>query len=365
MKRDAKIVADTEKFFTSYVAFSESYHPLVAALWTMATHCWPSFDAFPYLVITAAEKRCGKSRLMELLQFTSANSQNMAAVTASAIYGMIANNKPTLFCDEAEKLVSESASLLRTILNVGYRRGQVVVRKVGNDYKEYETYCPKCFILIGDVNDTLRDRSIILTMKRGEAKNRFTFEQGSATGKALRSVIHSEIGEHEAEISAAYQNHKGLDFLTDRDEEIWTPLFVLCEIFCPSRMEELTIAAVDMATEKTAEARSYVQLLGKTDSQKNEQSEYTERLIRDLYTLLKGEKAIKTSDALEMLKALPTSPWRKFKGEGLTAHSLSAMLDVYGVSPKTIRFSNGEKGLAKGYERKMVETQMKKFGVKA
>jgi Protein of unknown function (DUF3631) len=152
-----------------------------------------------------------------------------------------------------------------------------------------------------------------------------------------------------------------LKFLGDRDEEIWTPLFVLCKILCPSRYDELTKAAVDMSTEKTVEARSYAQSYAAENAA--EYDEYSIRLLNDMLSVIGKEKSIKTSKALDALKALPTSPWRKFKGEGITMHSLSAMLSTFGVTPKTIRFGSGRSApCAKGYEKDAITKAIKKVG---
>jgi len=55
----AQIVATLESTFRKYMAL-DSGLPIVLALWTLATHVFDCFDAFPYLAITSPTKRCGR-----------------------------------------------------------------------------------------------------------------------------------------------------------------------------------------------------------------------------------------------------------------------------------------------------------------
>lgn len=98
----------------------------------------------------------------------------------------------------------------------------------------YETYCPKAFALIGDVHDTLRDRSIVVEMRRGEPARRFVYAAAKEEGAALRERLSAALSSQVEEIDVAVRGFEGLKFLFDRDEEIWSPLFILCRLICGS-----------------------------------------------------------------------------------------------------------------------------------
>ncbi|PYV53601.1 MAG: hypothetical protein DMG98_20605, partial [Acidobacteria bacterium] len=232
------LLEELETFLRSYVAFSEEYYPFPLALWAMSTHVYEIFDAFPYLVLTAATKNSGKTRVMELMAFLSARSHSDADISPAALFALIERNMPTVFLDESERFAIAKSGF-RGLLNGGYRRGSTVTRRQGHGFVEYRTYCPKCFALIGDVYDTLRDRSIVLNLRRGHAPHRFLFASASAEGNALRDKIASTIGSYSQDIVETYAALPRLDFLADREEEIWTPLFTLCRVFCPDRWQEL------------------------------------------------------------------------------------------------------------------------------
>lgn len=335
---------------SDYLVFEDADMPLVLALWAASTYECKSFDAFAYLVITSFTKRSGKTRLSEILGMLCNNSQNSAGITPASMFKLInaTDNLPTFFFDEAEVLSSESANTMRAFLNVGYRKGQTIPRvSPGGEVVNYGTYCPKAFILIGDVYDTLRDRSIIVTMKRAEPKLRFSFDAVSARAGAIKNNLKNLLHAHSAEIKLQYDTEHA-DFLSDRDEEIWRPLLALCSFLVPERYADLQRLAVDMCALKTTEKRRYSTLDLFEDEA--ESDEYADKLLNDCFAViekLSDQQKIFSKHLLEALKQLPLSPWRKFKGQdGLTAGNLADMLSRFGVHSKTVRVGSA---VCKGY----------------
>ncbi|MGA7625613.1 MAG: DUF3631 domain-containing protein [Candidatus Acidiferrales bacterium] len=348
------LIAELESYIRSYVTFAETCYALVIALWLAATHVWTSFDAFPYLVVTSATKRSGKTRLLELISFVASNSRLVANISPAALYRTIDAEKPTLLVDEAE-MFSSAKSEFRSLLNTGYRRGQTVKRHDG----DYETYCPKAFALIGDVHDTLRDRSIVIEMMRGEPARRFVYAAAQEEGAALRETINTAVTSKAEEITEALRSFEGLRWLiNDRDEEIWTPLFVLCRLLCPDRLPELGRAAADISAAKTAKPRKYLEL--GAEEERVQEGEYAVHLLRDMLRIIGDQKQITTQEAIAKLRDIATSPWRRFRGDGLKdgiegAMVVAGLLSRFGVKPSTIRIAAKDVGTgstAKGYKRR-------------
>lgn len=376
-----ELIAKLEGFVSKYATLAHDYYLLPLVLWIAATHSWESFDCIPYLVITAYVKRAGKTRLMELAQMLSANGRTFSAASAPSMFRALEENKPTMFIDEAEKLNQEN-NPAREFLNKGYKRGQTITRVSGNEVIDFECFCPKCFVLIGDVYDTLRDRSIVVTMRRRspiEAANETKFRKAlvDVEAKELRETLHNFITEHQGEIEDAYLNLGTLDFLNDRDEEIWSPLFALCKVLAPNRYAELVKAAVDIATEKTAERRSYHELLDAEEKKAND-AEASILLLRDMLVLTEGKKAIASSELIDRLKEIPTSPWRTFRGTGLTQNDAANLLDQMNLHPKPVRVNDGSKkgtfakasaernrNVFRGYKREELLAAAKLVGLKA
>ena len=349
------LVRKMEAFFNAYLSFPNApeQYPFTLALWCAATYLHQQFDAFPYLVITSDTKRSGKTRLSELLAMLASNPQPVAGVTAASLLRLIRDAAPTLIIDEAETASSEAASILRSVLNVGYRKGQTVPRADGTrGVIQWPTYCPKVFVLIGDVYDTLRDRSVVVRMRRGDAPQRFVHAAASAEAKSISAdlKVYMELDGMAAAVRW-YNESAGLPFLPDRDEEIWHALFAACAALDPSRMEELQRAAVDLSMDKTAPARRYTELYQSEEEAEND--EFARRLLLDMVTVCGKGDAVYTADALDQLKALPTGPWRKFRGVGLTMHDLANLLSRFGVRPVNVRTKGGRANskVVKGYKR--------------
>lgn len=377
----AALIRALETFLTRFVTFANPDTAFVAALWILGTYLWPDFDTYPYLVITSDVKRSGKTRFAELLSFVTLRGRLFTSVTAASLFQTIKEEQPTIFIDEAEKLGSETARAEREILNAGYRRGSSVPRWSKQGRVEWPTYCPKVFILIGDVFDTLRDRSIILRMWRGEPKERFFFAPVMKQGAELQIQISDLLGVSllvpddprdparlprreptatTAAIYTAYQTGAGLDFLFDRDEEIWSPLFAIARVLCPERVAELRRIAVDFATEKTQEARDHKALHNLEKLTEND--EYAERLLRDMALVFKadhGERTkISTVLMIEALKGIPTAPWRKYRGDGLSPELMASLLKRFGIAPALFK-ARGK--VARGYKREEIQKAVAKL----
>jgi hypothetical protein len=347
------LITELESYIRSYVTLVETSYALVIALWLAVTHAWIAFDSLPYLVVTSTTKRSGKTRLLELMSFIASKSRLLANISPAALYRTVDAEKPTLLIDEAEMFTSAKGEY-RGLLNTGYRRGQTVKRHDG----DYETYCPKAFALIGDIHDTLRDRSIVVAMRRGKPVRRFVYATAKEQGASLREKLSAAISSKAQEIAEAVDGFEGLPFLTDRDEEIWTPLFILCRLLCPNRVADLTSAAADMSAAKTAKPRKYIEL-GEEEDRAQEQ-EYAIRLLRDMVVVSAVRDQITTQEAIAKLREIPTSPWRRFQGEGLKdgiegAMVVSRILSQFCVKPSTIRIAPknlGTGSTAKGYKRR-------------
>jgi hypothetical protein len=361
------LLKEMRDYLNRYMVFPSQDYAIVAALYVTATHLWPHFDAFPYLHITSTTKRSGKTRLSELLAFLAMNARNIAGAGAATIYRRIEDEQPTLFMDEIEALGSEVASLMRTVLNVGYRRGQTIPKMGrGNEgIVEFSAYCPKVFIGIGDLYDTLRDRTIAVKLVRGSPPVRFVYDVAKTDGEEIRDAMHSLLQEKKNTILETY-TRTTLPFLTDRDEEMWLPLFAVCEVLAPEAVEELKRIAVDMATEKTAVARRLVELKKENSEEQAADTEYSVRLLNDLHFVMTQSKKhyLLSADALGVLKAIPIAPWRKFRGDGLTVIDMANLLSRYGVAPRNIKIPNGKGQVRRGYKKAEVDKAIASLGSK-
>lgn len=337
-RRTQELVQRLEQFFLSYLVAEPKAH-LVLALWSVATHVFDVFDAFPYLAITSPTKRCGKTRAGELLELACAKPLPTVGITPAALFRSITRDKPTLITDEAESLSAKTdkAEALREVLNAGYRKGKKVRRCASQTYQleDFEIYCPKVLILIGNLPDTLADRCIPIRMRRKttEPLSRFRLERVRREVLPLGRRIAKLAREHRRQIKQWYLDHE-LEWLEDREAELWLPLFAVCTTLWTDRLPDLECIARELSASKAASDPTDmgVKLLADT---------------RQAFTQSRS-KGMPTAALLSALQSISESPWVGWsRGKGLDARGLARLLKPFGISPQNIRH-NGN--VVKGYE---------------
>ncbi len=146
-------------------------------------------------------------------------------------------------------------------------------------------------------------------------------------GGAIARRLHEAASARLDEIRSAYRNghglHRRLGFLRDRDREIWKPLFSLCQALAPSRMPELERSAADIAALKTVPTRPFEALA--EEEKESEEMEYAEKLLEDTVVAMGENEKMATGELARRLRELPTSPWRTYRGSGITDDASGAM----------------------------------------
>lgn len=385
------IVYQIEKFVNRFIVWSDEGYALVIALWVLHTHSWIAsasvvtvedetgedeprkemqikamFRNLPYLNITALTKRSGKSTLLTIIEWLSANARKLTAITGATMRRIITTEHPVVLFDEAEGMSGEAASMMRQILAAGYEAGIKVPFPKGKTGVEYcDVFCPKAFSMIGDIQDVIRDRSIVLNMVRSmDAREELMPDLHQDTAAEMREEISILVNERLPEIREVYLAYSKPGFLEGREWQIWRPLFTLCKVFCPDRLTELTRVAVDMSRAKTADARRFNSDEARDMERKMQGDEDRRRLVLDCLTICEKLQvnAIPTAELLDQLKAQPEMGWRTWRSGSnrsatnnysvsgvLDAHQLRDMLQIAGVVPKAIRVSarKGVKGTTK------------------
>ena len=88
-----------------YVILPDEHAATGVVLWIAATHAVPAWAHAARLVIRAPEKRCGKSRLLDLVEAMCHDPLLTVNASPSAVFrsiGMKKNNPPTILLDEAD-----------------------------------------------------------------------------------------------------------------------------------------------------------------------------------------------------------------------------------------------------------------------
>lgn len=138
-----------------------------AALWTVHAHAHDAASISPLLAITSPEMRCGKTTMLEILQALTPNAILTSNVTAPALFRLVDKYSPTLLVDEADTFL-RSQEQMRGILNSGHRRSSATIVRIdaGREPRPYRTWSPKVIGCIGDLPNTLADRSVVVRLQR-------------------------------------------------------------------------------------------------------------------------------------------------------------------------------------------------------
>jgi hypothetical protein len=82
----ADLLDDLLATLARYVAFTDQHSKVAVALWIATTHALPAFECAPRLVITSPEKRCGKTRLLDIITGTCHKPLATVNATVAAIF---------------------------------------------------------------------------------------------------------------------------------------------------------------------------------------------------------------------------------------------------------------------------------------
>ncbi len=329
-----------EEWIAGWIAFPDvpQGQALIAALWALHTWFAPKWPLTAYAHITGDGPGVGKTVLLEVLASLSANPKPRVTLrplemvraiqTATETHGF---PLVTFFCDEMEKLSHMGASDARSILTSGYKMGGTHGVTVGTKSIEYPTYCPKAFASIGTLDDVFRSRSVMFRLTAGKPRRSWS-DAVLSRGAEARGLVDAFKA-----ILTHTPDWMPVEELTGREREIWTPInstALALGLDAPT-MARVRAAMFDLIEYKiTTESKTYRELRVEP---KDQEREYAARVLADLSTVMGAADHIFSAVAVEKLRALPSGPWRVFRGAGIDPISLSALLARFDVKPVQIK----------------------------
>jgi hypothetical protein len=195
-------------------------------------HAW-ALDCFrcsPIAALVSPTKRCGKTRVLAILKWLAPRSELAGSISAAALFRYIEQERPTLLIDEFD--LGGDDEELRRILNSSHKRaGARVVRCEGEDNRprSFSTWAPKAVATIARLADTLRDRSIVIEMRRKTAAEEIERwnEDDTEELTALRRKLLRWTEDQTETLERAFPDAPaGLD---DRAADNWRPLLAIAE----------------------------------------------------------------------------------------------------------------------------------------
>jgi hypothetical protein len=314
---------------------------VIMAAWVLHTYVFDAAETTPYCHITAPERACGKSRLMETLEAISAAPVRSGGMTAAALVRTIEAKRPTIFLDEMDASLNgdkEYAEAIRGILNEGFRKGGIFYKCVGKDFelKGFSVYCPKCFAGIGQLPDTVSSRSIVIEMRRklpGEDVEPFRQKAVKSAAAPIKKALEVWAARGAAGLLETI-TPASLAFLSDRQNDIAEPLLCIAQLAGNGWLQRLTDA---------------LQTVFKTASVEDGSIGVT--LLADIRIVFDERESDTVPSAVlaERLCKIEGRLWAEWShGKGLSANNLARQLNKYSIHPQTIRVGDDT---PKGYRR--------------
>ena len=305
------------------------------ALWVAMTWFIEVIQVAPLAVITAPEKRCGKSMLLFLIGRLVPRPLMSSSISPSALFRSIDAWQPTLLIDEVDACLKDNEEL-RGLINCGHTRDSAfTIRCVGDDHtpKRFNVWGAKALSGIGHVADTLMDRSIILELRRKlshESVDRIRHAEPGLFIELCQKLARFADDNSERVRLARPDLPPSLN---DRAQDNWEPLLAIATVAGGDWFKIGTAAAL-----KLSGAESLSLSIG------------TE-LLADIQEIFEHKKVdrISTAELIKELIADDEKPWNTYnKGFQIKPRQIAAKLKGYGIHSKTIRIGFET---AKGYEK--------------
>lgn len=314
------------------------YPPMAAeaiALWCVFAHAHDAARHSPVLALTSPEKACGKTTILGLIEKLVPKPLQSSNITMAAVFRAIEKWGPTLLIDEADTFLSKSDEM-RGVLNSGHKKTSAhVIRSVGEEHEphQFRTWSPKVIAAIGDLPDTLADRSINIPLRRrlqGEQIVGLDDSGEAAMHVLCRKAARWSIDNYE-KLKAVSPSFP--DGLRDRAKDNWRTILSIAELVGGHWPETARLAAVTLSSSDDTESSAGIMLL--VDIRIIFESQDKDRL--------------QTSAIIGKLTMMHERPWAEWrKGQIITPRALSKLLEPFNITPEVIRIGNKT---PRGYRR--------------
>lgn len=297
---------------------------IAVTLWIAFTWVIDHVQVAPLGVITAPEKRCGKSQLLNLIGRLCLRPMVASNISPAATYRLIEAHKPTLLIDEADSFFKENEEL-RGVINSGHtRQSAFVIRTVGDEHepKQFSTWGAKAVSGIGALAETLMDRAIIFELRR------------KLPHEKVERLRHAENGlfERLSPMLARWAQDNGNaiarsrpalpDALNDRAQDNWEPLLAIADCVGGEWPKLARNAALAISGNEGEAVSLSAELLAD---------------IREVFNKNKIDR-ISTADLLQGLNEDELAPWATYnRGKPMSPRQLAKRLNEYGIKPDTLR----------------------------
>ncbi|MDD2324618.1 MAG: DUF3631 domain-containing protein [Alphaproteobacteria bacterium] len=295
-----------------------------AALWIAFSWSVEFVDVAPLVVITAPEKRCGKSQLLNLIARLAKRPLVASNISPAAIYRVIEAHCPTLLIDEADSFFKDNEEL-RGVINSGHTRQSAYVWRIEGDKlepKQFSTWGAKAISGIGSLSETIMDRAVVLELRRKlphESVGRLRHAE-EGLFERLASMLARWSTDHGPAIKRARPSLP--DALNDRAQDNWEPLLAIADCAGGDWPQLAREAALKLSGKEQDTVSLSAELLA--DIQEVFESKRVDR--------------IGSHDLLAALMEDDQKPWATYnRGKPMNPRQLAKRLGEYGIKSSNVR----------------------------
>ncbi len=363
----AELLTEIEGVIKKHVVLNEE-EAAALAVWVLHTYTFELRDAVAYVAIESPEKRCGKTTLISVLAAMAHKPLIASNITVGALFRAIDVCRPTLFIDEADTFLAGNGAM-RGIINSGNTwrtayvlrlarsrrssaecggrnaelgRGPNIEHRTLNTEHRMETapeknetgltryscWCPKVISLIGEVPDTIADRSIVVKMAR-----KLTSEICAPLTELDTTEIRSKCARFALDATESLARCERIrgEGLNDRAADTFDPLYAIARL-AGSDWEGRLHAAALFLTSAARTENTGVELLLDIASifmQCGREKVFSRELVA---TLREGRGGMRSL---------------ALRNSAIEEHGIARILRSYGIRPRTFRIG---KEVNKGYE---------------
>ncbi|MFF9096323.1 DUF3631 domain-containing protein [Streptomyces sp. NPDC014802] len=339
----AQLLDELREAIARYVVLPSSAALTAVTLWVAATHIQPALQHAPRLAVVGPAKRCGKSRLLDVITETVREPLITVNTSPAVVFRAIGDDPPTLLVDEADTIfgsikAAEKNEELRGLLNAGHQRNRPALRISGPEHKPqaFPTFAMAALAGIGDLPDTVMDRAVVVRMQRrkpGERVEQFRSRRDIPALHALRDRLTAWL---RPLMDTAADMVPPMP-VQDRAADTWEPLVVVAELAGGTWPERARAACAAMCAAEVGQ---------------DDESNVKTRLLKDIrrvFACYGDPDTVRTRDLLEELLKDQEAPWAEYRNTGLTPRYLGILLKDFGIQAAVLRFEGGRQ--ARGFTR--------------
>jgi hypothetical protein len=337
----AELLEELYLALTRYVVLPSSEAAVAVVLWIAATHGQPAWQHATRLRIGSPMKRCGKSRLLDVVEATCHKPIPFVDASTAAIFRSISEaDPPTLVVDEADAIWSKKSDPgtedFRKLLNAGFGRGRKVLRVVGvgssQTVGEFPTFAMVAIAGIGDMPDTVTDRAVNIVMRRkalDEKVSPFRERKDRPKLQDLHNRLADWVVSQLAELKAAEPELP----VDDRVADVWEPLVAIADAAGGIWPENARLACLNLSSEADVD---------------DIERQMSLQLLSDLRVIFGADEVMSSKDILAYLHKVDGAPWSDWYGRLLNYRDLAGLLRGYGIHRTDVKIAGRS---VKGYRR--------------